>query len=157
MHRPGMRLRKNDPTGAYWYDTDGVSPASPVLSDGYSTISASDIGTGTSTNVATRQYARMLGRGNDDAGHIRSSLHGGSGTSFINIFPQSLRINRGAFRVFERGIADDALANKHVTTVVMRIFRPGPPFIGINTTRPAEIRYMKIVNGRSTTRTFPNP
>ena len=34
----GMRLRKNDPTGNYWYDTDGVSPASPVLSDGYSTF-----------------------------------------------------------------------------------------------------------------------
>ena len=33
-----MRLRKNDPTGNYWYDTDGVSPASPVLSDGYSTF-----------------------------------------------------------------------------------------------------------------------
>jgi len=31
----GLRLRKNDPTGAYWYDTDGVSPASDVLSDGY--------------------------------------------------------------------------------------------------------------------------
>ena len=33
-----MRLRKNDPTGNYWYDADGVSPASDVLSDGYSTF-----------------------------------------------------------------------------------------------------------------------
>ena len=31
----GMRLRKNDPSGNYWYLCDGVSPASPVLSDGY--------------------------------------------------------------------------------------------------------------------------
>jgi RHS repeat-associated protein len=33
-----MRLRKNDPTGNYWYLCDGVSPASPVLSDGYTTF-----------------------------------------------------------------------------------------------------------------------
>ena len=33
-----MRLTKSDPTGTYSYLTDGVSPASPVLSDGYSTF-----------------------------------------------------------------------------------------------------------------------
>jgi len=34
----GMRLRKNDPTGNYWYLCDGVSAASPVLSDGYTSF-----------------------------------------------------------------------------------------------------------------------
>ena len=33
-----MRLRKSDPTGSYWYDADGVSPASDVLSDGHTTF-----------------------------------------------------------------------------------------------------------------------
>ncbi len=34
----GMRLRKSDPTGNYWYMADGVSPASDVLTDGHSTF-----------------------------------------------------------------------------------------------------------------------
>ena len=33
-----MRLTKSDPTGSYAYLNDGFSPASPVLSDGYSTF-----------------------------------------------------------------------------------------------------------------------
>ena len=34
----GMRLTKGDPTGSYSYLTDGVSPSSPVLSDGRSSF-----------------------------------------------------------------------------------------------------------------------
>lgn len=34
----GMRLTKSDPTGSYSYLVDGVSPASDVLTDGYSTF-----------------------------------------------------------------------------------------------------------------------
>ena len=34
----GMRLTKNDPSGNYAYFTDGLSPASSVLSDNYTTF-----------------------------------------------------------------------------------------------------------------------
>jgi len=29
-----MRLRKNDPTGSYWYDAEGVAPASILFAQG---------------------------------------------------------------------------------------------------------------------------
>ena len=70
--RLGMRLRKNDPTGNYWYDADGVSPASPVLSDGYSTFTPgiSEINGG-----GSRFYLA------DAQGNSRGLLDGGQGNT----------------------------------------------------------------------------
>lgn len=57
---------------------------------------------GSEPNGSSRKYAKNLGQKNDDAGHaIAKRLGGSGGVKEKNIFPQNLRINRGAFRSFE--------------------------------------------------------
>jgi len=65
-----MRLRKSDPTGSYWYDTDGVSAASPVLTDAYTTFTP---GLSETNGLGTRFYLP------DAQGHSRGLLDGGQG------------------------------------------------------------------------------
>ena len=65
-----MRLRKSDPTGSYWYDTDGVSAASPVLTDAYTTVTP---GLSETNGLGTRFYLP------DAQGHSRGLLDGGQG------------------------------------------------------------------------------
>ncbi|WP_374567963.1 RHS repeat-associated core domain-containing protein [Nitratireductor sp. ZSWI3] len=69
------------------------------------TVAPGDIGTGTPTNQATRDYARSLGKATDDAGHARARNLGGSGTDPTNIFSQAVSVNRGQFRAYEQQIA----------------------------------------------------
>ncbi len=63
-----MRLRKSDPTGNYWYLCDGVSPASPVLSDGYVSFTP---GLSEINGAGSRFYLP------DAQGHSRGLLDGG--------------------------------------------------------------------------------
>ena len=51
----GMRLTKTDPTGSYSDIADGVSPASPVLSDGHTSFTP---GVSETKGVGNGQYAR---------------------------------------------------------------------------------------------------
>jgi len=72
----GMRLRKNDPTGNYWDLCDGVSPASPVLSDGYVSFTP---GISEITGAGSRFYLP------DAQGHSRGLLDGNqNGTDGYN-------------------------------------------------------------------------
>src|SRR5438552_906086 len=61
-------------------------------------ITPANLNQGTDTTDGTRQFARGLGRANDDAGHIVASRLGGLGHVNWNIFPQSSNINRGAWK-----------------------------------------------------------
>jgi len=63
-----MRLRKSDPTGNYWYLCDGVSPASDVLSDGYTSFTP---GLSEITGAGSRFYLP------DAQGNSRGLLDGG--------------------------------------------------------------------------------
>jgi len=63
------------------------------------TIDLSHLDIGSDTTDTTRTYARSLGLLDDDAGHILANRLGGSGRDPVNIFPQNLSINRGAYRV----------------------------------------------------------
>jgi len=88
---------------------------------------------GTSTNASSRAWARMMGRPNDDAGHIIGKLLGGSGGKDW-VFPQLSKINRGAFRDFEREIARKVSTGGAVDVEV--IFK-----YGASKTRPTNIMY----------------
>ncbi|CAF0869156.1 unnamed protein product [Brachionus calyciflorus] len=59
---------------------------------------------GSTTNTATRAYARLMGDYQDQAGHIVANILGGTGRETYNIFPQNANINMGSWRVQERNI-----------------------------------------------------
>lgn len=82
------------------------------------TITAKDLGTGTSTNKASRAWARLLGKSDDDAGHIIGKLLGGSGGK-DGVFPQLSKINRGQFRDFEKSLAQYIRTNGTVKVDVI--------------------------------------
>ncbi|KAF0760353.1 Uncharacterized protein FWK35_00034145, partial [Aphis craccivora] len=60
------------------------------------------LNTGTSTNNATRIFARNMGNSNDHAGHILASRLGGSGTDLRNIFPQTSHMNMRVYGVLQK-------------------------------------------------------
>jgi hypothetical protein len=109
------------------------------------------IGTGTDTTEAARNLARRLGKETDDAGHaIGNNLGGPGGATSGNIFPMNPTVNRGAFAQFEKLVAEQVKAGKEVLVEVV------PRYQG-NATRPFEIVYNVIIDGKTVTRTFPNP
>ncbi|MBR0680542.1 hypothetical protein GXW74_08590 [Roseomonas eburnea] len=63
----------------------------------YAVVSPQHLGRGTATTQATRDYARSIGRNDDDAGHVVGGNQGGLGHVWWNIFPQSPNINRGTY------------------------------------------------------------
>lgn len=76
----------------------------PVVSSAEGTVSIDSLDKGTDTTDCTQKYSRMLeddGASNCDAGHIMANRLGGYGNQPINIFPQQLSINRGAYAQFE--------------------------------------------------------
>ena len=147
-----------NPTG--WIDPFGLAkvPNSTVDNQGRPSqwtfdISNSDLGTGTGTNQTTRDYARSLGGKFDDAGHVRASNLGGSGTKTGNIFPQSITVNRGKMRAFEGIIADKISSNPNMTAKATIT----PSYRG-NSTRPAKIKYeVEFSDGSKLKKTLPNP
>ena len=76
----GIRLTKSDPTGSYSYLNDGFSPASDVLTDGYSTFTPGISETkGTANSYASVFYLT------DASGNSRGLLNGsGSATDGYN-------------------------------------------------------------------------
>jgi len=81
----------------------------PVVSSAEGIVLVDSLDKGTDTTDCTQKYARMLeddGNSNCDAGHIMANRLGGYGNQPINIFPQQLSINRGAYAQFEGKIYD---------------------------------------------------
>ena len=92
-------------TGTYNYimNADGIALVSAVSV----TITPADLDQGTETTSCTQAYSRSMdddGVEDCDAGHILAHRLGGPGNQPINIFPQSLGVNRGAFAQFEGDI-----------------------------------------------------
>ncbi|MCC6149421.1 MAG: DNA/RNA non-specific endonuclease [Planctomycetes bacterium] len=114
-------------------------------------ITRADIGAGTSTNLASRTFARSIGNQNDDAGHLIARLLGGpGGKNSGNIVPQLSSVNRGSFARFERMIADEVESGK---TAYLRV---RPVYDGTST-RPSSIIYDVRINGqRWKSRVFSN-
>lgn len=73
------------------------------------TIYPTDLDKGSDTTSCTQSYSRTLdddGVQDCDAGHILAHRLGGPGNQPINIFPQDLSVNRGAYAQFEDKIYD---------------------------------------------------
>jgi hypothetical protein len=120
------------------------------LQSAFAKIERKDLGTGTPTTEAARDFARRLGNATDDAGHaIGKNLGGRGGATSGNIFPQVPSINRGAFAQFEQRVARQVEAGKEVYVRVVPRYVSG-------STRPYEIAYQVRVDGVTTTRVFPN-
>ena len=92
--------------GTYYYVThNGI----PVVSSASVTIYPSDLDKGSDTTSCTQSYSRSLdddGVQDCDAGHILAHRLGGPGNQPINIFPQDLSVNRGAYAQYEDEIYD---------------------------------------------------
>ena len=93
--------------GVYTYslNDDGIA----VVASAEVTISSVDLDHGTDTTSCTQSYSRTMdddGVEDCDAGHILAHRLGGYGNQTINIFPQDISVNRGAFNQFEDSIYD---------------------------------------------------
>ena len=87
----------------YTLTSDGI----PIVSSAKYLVSSNDLNKGTDTTSCTRAYSRGMdddGTEDCDAGHILANRLGGYGNHTLNIFPQDLSVNRGAFSQFENGI-----------------------------------------------------
>ncbi|MDC1142119.1 polymorphic toxin-type HINT domain-containing protein [Planctomycetota bacterium] len=132
-------------------DVGSTYDAQGRLTKARANVTRADLGTGTSTNAASRAYARSLGNANDDAGHlIAKNLGGPGGKNSGNIVPQDPRINRGEFAQFEGEVA--GLIQQHGSAFI----RVMPRYKG-NSTRPFRIDYQVRVGGRSIRQRFRNP
>lgn len=102
-----------------WHDGKGTDTGAPVVTSGACTVTKADLGTGSGTNQRGRDWVRSLAAHDDcemdDAGHILANNLGGCGTCPINLFPQNLRINRGAYRLMEAAIYECIDAGSDVT------------------------------------------
>ncbi len=149
-----------NPTG--WVDPLGLASAignyPKVTRDGQGRITKWDfdiapdhIGTGSVTNQAARDHARTLGIATDDAGHARGSKLGGPGNVLDNIFPQAPSINRGKFRVFEKGVAEHIIENDVSATARLTALYEGKD------TRPYQLIYeIKFSDGSKLSKIFEN-
>lgn len=93
-------------TGKYNYVTHN---GKAVVSSASFTLTKSNLDKGSDTTSCTQEYSRSLdddGTADCDAGHILANRLGGPGNQPINIFPQDLSINRGAYAQFENDIYD---------------------------------------------------
>lgn len=80
-----------------------------VVTSASITITKASLDQGTDTTSCTQDYSRTLdddGVQDCDAGHILAHRLGGLGQQPINIFPQDLSINRGAYAQYENSIYD---------------------------------------------------
>ena len=104
-------------------------------------IRRADIGTGTGTTKAAREYVRSIGNESDDAGHLIARLLAGRGGKTAgNVFPQNPLINRRDFRMYERLVANEILAGKDVFVKVTLKYAG-------TSTRPYEVVYDVTVDG----------
>ncbi len=76
----------------------GLTPQHGAVEWLYAEIRPQHLRTGTATNASVRTWVQtIVGRPNDDAGHIVGQNQGGPGDQTWNLFPQSPNFNRGAY------------------------------------------------------------
>ena len=95
--------------GSQAYYTYSSHNGIPVVTGANATITISNIDKGTDTTSCTQSYSRSLdddGVQDCDAGHILANRLGGPGNEPMNIFPQDLGVNRGAYAQYEGQIHD---------------------------------------------------
>lgn len=129
----------------------------PVILSAEGFVTVDSLDNGSETTDCTQKYSRSLeddGSNNCDAGHIMANRLGGYGNQPINIFPQELSINRGAYAQFEKVIYDciKSGANKASLSWVFT-------YSNSSRTMPSEVQYSAVFDkGNCTTVTsnFPN-
>ena len=102
-------------TGTYYYSLHNNIP---VVTSASVRITKSNMDKGSDTTSCTQSYSRMLdddGIQDCDAGHILAHRLGGPGNQPINIFPQDLSVNRGAYAQYEDSIYQ-CIVNKGSTS-----------------------------------------
>jgi len=77
---------------------------------------------GTPATDAMRRRVRELGLPNDDAGHFIANRLGGPGNLWYAVFPQTPRINRGAFRVWENQVANLVMRHRRVSYAIRAFY-----------------------------------
>ncbi len=80
-----------------------------------------------------------------DAGHILAHRLGGPGNQPINIFPQDLSINRGAYNQYENSIYDCILSKTGATASLAWEFT----YASSTNTKPSNIKYTAKYSGAS--------
>jgi hypothetical protein len=89
----------------------GLTPQHVAIEWLYAEIRPQNLRQGTATNNAVRTWVQtIVGRQNDDAGHVVGQNQGGPGTFTWNLFPQNGNFNRGAYAQFT-----EAMINQMVT------------------------------------------
>jgi len=102
-------------TGTYYYSLHNNIP---VVTSASVHITKNNMDKGSDTTSCTQSYARSLdddGVKDCDAGHILAHRLGGPGNQPINIFPQDLSVNRGAYAQYEDSIYQ-CIVNKGATS-----------------------------------------
>lgn len=117
----------------------------PVISSAEGTVTIDSLDNGSDTTDCTQKYSRTLeddGSNNCDAGHIMANRLGGYGNQPINIFPQQLSVNRGAYAQFENVIYDCLKSGATKASLSWK-------FIYSNSTRtmPSEVQYIAVFDG----------
>lgn len=142
-------------TGTYYYITHNNYQ---VVSSASVTISISNMDKGSDTTSCTQDYSRMLdddGVKDCDAGHILAHRLGGPGNQPINIFPQDLSVNRGAYAQYEDTIYHCITKYGAKTAFLSWSFS----YSDSSRTKPSSITYKALYsdgNCTSTTKTFTN-
>lgn len=131
-------------TGKYYYsDHNGQ----PVVTSASVTVTMADMDKGTDTTSCTQDYSRMLdddGTKDCDAGHILAHRLGGPGNQPINIFPQDLSINRGAYAQYEDQIYHCVTGGASSADLEWKFY-----YESTANTKPYKVKYTAVYHGGS--------
>jgi hypothetical protein len=119
-----------------------------VVTSASATITKANLDKGTDTTSCTQDYSRSLdddGTKDCDAGHIMAHRLGGPGNQPINIFPQDLSINRGAYAQYEGSIYD-CIATKGATSAALSWTFT---YASTSRTKPNKVNYKATFTGGS--------
>ena len=142
-------------TATYYYDLHNNIP---VVKSASVRLTINNMDKGTDTTSCTQSYSRSLdddGVVDCDAGHILAHRLGGPGNQPINIFPQDLSVNRGAYAQYEDGIYNCITTKGASMADLYWIFY----YSSSTKTKPISIDYdVRYYDGScsSTARTFTN-
>ncbi len=119
-----------------------------MVTSASATITKANLDKGTDTTSCTQDYSRSLdddGVKDCDAGHIMAHRLGGPGNQPINIFPQDLSINRGAYNQYEASIYE-CIANKGATSAALAWTFT---YASTSRTKPDKVNYKATFTGGS--------
>ena len=111
-------------------------------------IGLANLDKGTDTTKCTQDYARSLdddGTVDADAGHILAHRLGGIGSQPINIFPQDLSVNRGAYAQYENQIYDCIKTGGASSAALSWTFQ----YSSSTRTKPSKVTYTAVFTGGS--------